>query len=433
MPDLSPVERRALEAENQNHALRAELARVQAERNQNVAQQSQDRYKQSQVRFRTVFEHSPLGHKIMDADLSIRQANAAVAILLGLASPLELVGRAILEFAHPDYYADWARLQEVLWTHRTPWFAIETCLVRPDGSVLWCRVTSVLFPDESGELGYTTLEDISVRKQLEAQVQQANSELQHVNEDLAAYNDELRVTSEKLQEANNHLAHLNTELDTFVYAAAHDLRSPIINLQGLVQALVEQLPSEVQQATQVEPLLAMMQECMFRFRHTLDRLGDFGLARQQASPTREYVELANVLTEVRQELLPLLTATGGQLVVELASQSGLWFATKHMHSVLLNLVSNGLKYRHPDRAPVIRVHSYYEASRLVVRVQDNGLGLSEVQQGQLFGLFKRLPTHVEGPGVGLYLVKKILDQGGGSIRVESELGWGTTFIVAFPI
>lgn len=73
-----------------------------------------ERYRLSQVRFRTVFEHSPLGHKIIAADLTIRQANAAVAALLGLASPLDLLGHTILEFAHPDYVADWARLQVAL-------------------------------------------------------------------------------------------------------------------------------------------------------------------------------------------------------------------------------------------------------------------------------------------------------------------------------
>jgi signal transduction histidine kinase len=103
-----------------------------------------------------------------------------------------------------------------------------------------------------------------------------------------------------------------------------------------------------------------------------------------------------------------------------------------VYSVLLNLVSNALKYRHPDRAPVVQVRSYREQGRLVVRVQDNGLGLSKAQQGKLFRLFQRLHPHVEGTGVGLYLVKKILDHAGGSIQVESELGQGSTFIAVFP-
>lgn len=136
--------------------------------------------------------------------------------------------------------------------------------------------------------------------------------------------------------------------------------------------------------------------------------------------------------EVRQEVAPLLAATQGQLLVDLAGNPGIWFAAKHVYSVLLNLVSNALKYRHPDRAPVVHVRSHRESGRLVVRVQDKGLGLSTAQQEQLFHLFKRLHNHVAGTGVGLYLAKKILGNAGGSIQVESELGRGSTFTAAFP-
>ncbi|MDF7815868.1 PAS domain-containing sensor histidine kinase [Hymenobacter sp. YC55] len=427
MSDLPPATRHTLEAENTT--LRAEVARLQAHESQLV---HVERYQQSQVRFHTIFEHSPLGHKIIDADLIIRQANTTIVGMLGLASPLELLGHRIMEFAHPDYVADWTRLQQQLWAHRLPWFALDTCLLRADGQPLWCRVTSVLFPDEGGELGYTTLEDISVRHELEAQVQDVAQQLQRANEDLDVLIEELRVTNEELLEANSQLGHANSELDTFFYAASHDLRLPISNLQGLVEVLVEQLPPEARRAEQVEPVLRMMQESMTRFRHTLDRLADFNSSRLAADAPREVVELAAVLEEVRREVAPLLLAADGQLLVELAGSARISFATKYAHSVVLNLVSNALKYRHPDRAPVVQVRSYYELGQVVLRIQDNGLGLSEVQQQQLFRPFKRLHSHVEGTGMGLYLVKKILDNAGGKIRLESELDRGSTFIVFFP-
>jgi PAS domain S-box-containing protein len=427
MSDLPPAERHALEAEI--ITLRTKVQHLQVALTEKAPA---ERAWQSQVRFRTIFEHSPLGHKIIDADLTIRQANAAVASMLGLHSPLELLGHRIIEFAHPDYQADWARLQKNLWAHHLPWFAIDTCLIRTDGSLLWCRVTSVLFPDEEVELGYTTLEDISARHQLEEQVQHYTQELQVANEDLSALNEELRVTNEELQEANIHLGKVNKELDTFVYAASHDLRLPVANLQGLVQVLMEQLPPEARKIAVVESILGMMQESMTLFRHTLDRLADFSMGLLEAGAPQEAVVLADMLEEIRQELAPVFIATQGQLIVDLAGTQTLWFAAKHVHSVLLNLVSNALKYRHPDRAPVVRISSFREQGRLVVRVQDNGLGLSEVQQGKLFRLFQRLHTHVEGTGLGLYVVKKILDNAGGSIHVESELGRGSTFIAVFP-
>jgi len=426
---MSPPHIDQLEVENGE--LRAQVQALQAGQATLVAQQA-EADKERQLRFHTVFTHSPLGHQIIGPDLTIHQANAAVATLLGLESPQELIGHAILEFAHPDYYADWARLQAALWEHNTPTFALETCLLRADGTVLWCRVTSVLFPDDGGELGYITLEDIATRKQLEAQVQQHITEVEKVNDQLTTFNEELHIANEELQEANVSLGRVNAELDTFIYAASHDLRSPISNLEGLVQALMRELPANSPQKGLVQPILRMMEESMTRFGQTLDRLATFGTAHTSQELGREYIDLATVLEDVRQEVAPLLATTHGQLLVDLAGNTTFWFTAKHLHSVLLNLVSNALKYRHPDREPVVQVRSYRELGRLVVSVQDNGLGLSEAQQGQLFRLFKRLHKHVGGTGVGLYLVKKILDNAGGTIQVTSEVGRGTTFTAVFP-
>ncbi|RZK31121.1 MAG: HAMP domain-containing histidine kinase [Hymenobacter sp.] len=301
-----------------------------------------------------------------------------------------------------------------------------------DGTTRWCRVTSVLFWYEGEELGYTTLEDISARKYLEARVQQHRQDLQTFNEELQVTNEELQVANEELLNTNTALGKLNMELDSFVYAASHDLRSPLSNLQGLVQALWRQLPPDSAQRRFSQPILEMMQDSLARLGQALDRLADFSTTYTPQGLARERVVLSNVLEEVRQEVGPLLAATQGQLVVDLAGNPGLWFAAKHVHSVLFNLISNALKYRHPDRSPRVQVRSHREAGRLVVRVQDNGLGLSMAQQGQLFHLFKRLHNHPEGTGVGLYLVKKILDNAGGSVQVESVLGQGSTFTVVFP-
>jgi two-component system sensor histidine kinase VicK len=164
MPDNHP-HYAALALEIDNQALRAELQRLHQDRTSVEDYQALvDRYEKTQVRFRTVFEHSPLGHKIIDADLLIRQANPAVVAMLGFTQTAELVGRKILDFVHPAHYADWFKLQTQLWAHDVPYFVLETRLVRQSGAVFWCQVTSVLFPDEAGELGYTTLIDVDEQK-----------------------------------------------------------------------------------------------------------------------------------------------------------------------------------------------------------------------------------------------------------------------------
>jgi two-component system sensor histidine kinase VicK len=186
-------------------ALEAEIQRLRTENDRLRRQRAEP--EGSQDRFRAVFENSPLGQKIIDPDLTICQANEALALMLGFERAEEVVGRRILEFAHPDHAADWIRLQERLWAHRLPNFSLETCLIRVDGSSFWCQVTSVLFADNGRELGYTTLEDISERKKL-------------------------ALSHGRLYDAQEAILHL----------AAHDLKAPVNNIRMMVDLFLKQQP-----------------------------------------------------------------------------------------------------------------------------------------------------------------------------------------------
>jgi signal transduction histidine kinase len=106
----------------------------------------------------------------------------------------------------------------------------------------------------------------------------------------------------------------------------------------------------------------------------------------------------------------------------------------YFHSVIHNLVSNGLKYRHPSRAPKLRINAYTTNTDLVMIFTDNGLGMDMKQVGEkMFKLYKRFHSHVEGKGMGLFLVKTQVERIGGTISVRSVLGKGTAFRVVIPL
>jgi signal transduction histidine kinase len=96
------------------------------------------------------------------------------------------------------------------------------------------------------------------------------------------------------------------------------------------------------------------------------------------------------------------------------------------------LLSNALKYSSPDRKPEVKIVSYQEKEFTILQVSDNGLGLSKENQSKIFGMFKRVHQHVEGSGIGLYIIKKMIENVGGKIEVKSEVGKGTTFKVVLP-
>ena len=180
-------------------------------------------------------------------------------------------------------------------------------------------------------------------------------------------------------------------------------------------------------------LLQLMQGAVERFQHTITQLTDLTRLQQAQQQPAEAVDLATLIEAVRLDLAPVLAAAGAQMAVAVADCPTVRFAPQHLRSIIYNLLSNAVKYRHPDRSPVVQVRCHPGAAGTVVlEVEDNGLGLSEGQQARLFGLFQRLHTHVEGTGVGLYMLKRIVDNADGTIAVRSQLGLGTTFTITLP-
>ena len=238
-----------------------------------------------------------------------------------------------------------------------------------------------------------------------------------------ALNEELRAT-------NSRLSRTNSDLDTFVYTASHDLKAPIANIEGLLNALRHDLPADVLQGQLVPHLLDLMQGSVARFQQTIGHLTNISQLQQPEAP--ETMDLDALIRDVRLDLAPLIEAAAATLTVQIVDCETVRVAPKTLRSVVYNLLSNAVKYRAPGRPAEVQLRAHCTPQTTVLEVQDNGLGLSETQQGQLFGMFRRLHTHVEGSGVGLFMVKRLIENAGGTIAVRSQPDAGTTFTVTLP-
>ncbi len=361
------------------------------------------------------------------------QAPAAICILDGpelvyeLVNPSyqelfpgrELVGKPILgalpEISDHATYRTCREVYDTGHTHRESGMCVP--FARPRDGQLEDRyfnyVQQARF-DEHGQIDGVLVFSFEVTDQVRAQ-----QHAERLNQELSVVNEQLVRT--------------NADLDTFIYTASHDLKSPIANIDGLLEALSEQLPEEARNAEPVPYLFSLMKGAVERFQLTIAQLSDITKLQLVQQQPAEIVDLAAVVEAVRLDLAPSLTASEAQLLLDVEDRPTLRFAPKNLRSIVYNLVSNAVKYRHPDRPPVVRLRCRPGApGTVVLEVQDNGLGLSDQQQAKLFGIFQRLHTHVEGSGIGLYTVKKIVDNAGGSIAVRSEVGVGTTFTVTLP-
>ena len=216
-----------------------------------------------------------------------------------------------------------------------------------------------------------------------------------------------------------------------MYAASHDLKQPVNNIDGLLTALLDELPAE--RSRPVQDILRLMSGSVERFQRTIDQLTDISkLQRQHA--TTEPLPVAGVVRGVALDLAPLVQRAGAELsLLGLEDCPPVLCSEKSLRGIVYNLLSNALKYRAPERPVQVRLRAGpAPGNRVRLSVEDNGLGMSSKGRQKLFGLFERLHNHVEGSGIGLFMVKKMVENAGGSVEVESELDVGSTFSVYLP-
>jgi PAS domain S-box-containing protein len=237
----------------------------------------------------------------------------------------------------------------------------------------------------------------------------------------------------QLRDNNEQLTRANVDLDNFIYTASHDLKAPISNIEGLLNALVLELPAETMKIEPVQPILGLMQDSVNRFKRTIEHLTNVSKLQKEHGRPSEAVDLAAVIQDVCLDLEPLIQSSAAQFEIDVAAAPTVLFSEKNLRSVVFNLLSNALKYCCPDRVPHVRLQARPEGGFVVLEVQDNGLGLDSASEQKLFGMFQRFHDHVEGSGIGLYMVKKMVENAGGHIAVRSELGVGTTFMVYFRL
>ncbi|MGI4869814.1 MAG: sensor histidine kinase [Janthinobacterium lividum] len=271
----------------------------------------------------------------------------------------------------------------------------------------------------NAELVALTVELAATRQQLH--------ELSH------AFDARVQERTQGLQEANQRLSQVNRDLDYFIYSASHDLRAPIANLEGLLYAVDSTLPFDHPLRPDLQPLLTMMHGAVQRFHETITHLTDISRVSQEAARPAEPAQLADIVAGVQLDLTPLIATSQAQVFTELDGCSLLNLSSKHLRSIVFNLLSNALKYRHPARVPEVHIRCHTTQAAIELSVQDNGLGLTPEQQGHLFTLFHRLHHHVEGSGVGLYLIKKMVENAGGTLTVQSQAGVGSIFTVSIPV
>lgn len=238
---------------------------------------------------------------------------------------------------------------------------------------------------------------------------------------------QLRQAKRDLEQTNKDLNTTNQELDNFIYAASHDLKSPINNLEGLI-SLVKYKENDQDLRT----IFEKMEYSISTLKKTIAGLTE--VMKMDKNPLDDIQKNnVNVILEEFVEANQHLIQDSRTVITTSIEVETITFSAIGLASIVHNLISNAIKYASPERDCFISIKTYRKQKAIVLEIQDNGLGIDlNRNKHKLFRLFSRFHNHVEGSGLGLYIIKKIVDKHNGTIDVESTPGQGTTFFVTLP-
>ncbi|CAN5459360.1 hypothetical protein BH23BAC1_BH23BAC1_02560 [soil metagenome] len=278
---------------------------------------------------------------------------------------------------------------------------------------LYSNLFQIFDPKTGSPLVWANIShDLSEQKRKEQEIKNSREKLAEINQELNAKNEELLRT--------------NIDLDNFIYTASHDLKAPISNLEGLLILLTASL--ETKFIDQDRKIIEMIHRSIIKLKETIGALVEITKAQKNLEESKEIISFKEVVEDVITEIEEMFIASEASIELDLHVDT-VKYAKVNLTSIIYNLLSNAIKYRSLDRPLKIKVKTYKDDNFLILTISDNGLGINYNQQSKLFTMFKRLHSHVEGTGIGLYIIKRIVENNQGKIEVESEEGKGTTFKV----
>lgn len=362
----------------------------------------------------------------------------------------EIIGHSFKEFYPPEAIAAGFPEQELQTAARDGRFEDEDWRVRKDGSRFWANVTVTALRSDAGELvGYAKVtRDLTARREAEeqarklaaeeaehAEASRRSTELATLNDRLKRSNDELRsalraaeVSRQAAEEAAAAMAEAYRQLDQFAYVASHDLKAPLRGIANLAQWIQDDASDRL--SGESAEHLRLLQGRVQRMEALIDGILAYSRAgRVSAAP--EEVDTGALVREV----IDLIAPPEGVTILVPDDLPTLQTELLPLQQVFMNLIVNAVKYSRAERTdPKVYIEwcDSGEATEFVVR--DNGPGIAPEFHERVWGIFQVLTARdkIEGTGVGLAVVKKIVENRGGHVSLESTPGEGATFRFSWP-
>ncbi len=379
----------------------------------------QKKLESSELRFRTIVEHATEALLLLDYDSKqyIDANNSAVKLFgyskeeflslkLGELSPTQQENGINSDAEALSYMKRALNGEAVVY---------EWKVKRKDGILLYCEVRLVKMPYPDRRIIRTSVIDITERKKAEEMLNLEKQKLQESNRELVNLNFKLGNQTEQLQE--------------FAYIASHNLRSPAGNIRALLD-FYNADPSEENKEILLEKLDVVATDLM----DTINDLAEVVKIKNEISKETSAISLIKVIEKTKKSLSQKIEKLKAEVAYDFGEYETIYAAKTYIESIVLNLVSNALKYSSPDRPPRIQIIADKKDNKLRLAFRDNGLGIDLSRHGdKIFGLRKTFHRIEDSRGVGLFITKAQVEALGGEITVESTVDQGSVFTILLPL
>jgi len=239
--------------------------------------------------------------------------------------------------------------------------------------------------------------------------------------------DDIKHKEIALSELSKELMKSNEELRQFAYITSHNLRAPVANLLQLMKLFDRTNLSERNLDICDKTIISIE-----KLSSTLTDLNDILSVRNDKTGKNELLFFEDRIHQVLDSVSEEIKATQAIIKIDCKSVNKVVCPRKVLDSILLNLVTNAIKYRKKNVVPEINISTAENQDYIILSVEDNGTGIDlERYRHKLFGLYQRFHKEVDGKGMGLYIIKSQIESTGGMIVVSSEIDKGSTFTVYF--
>lgn len=239
--------------------------------------------------------------------------------------------------------------------------------------------------------------------------------------------DEQKTNELNLQNALDIIATQNSRLFNLAHIISHQLRSHSSNLSLVSQLLNEGHPGEDQ-----SDLLSNVGEISGNLEEAIKKLNEIVTRQHALKKERQIIHFQEALNRVISSTSSLIKRENAEIIADFDKLNEISYISEYLESILLNLITNAIKFKCKGRRPIIHIQTYQEQGDAYLEISDNGMGIDLDENGdKLFGMYKTFHSHPEKNGVGLFITKNQVETMGGNISVTSTVNIGTTFKIKF--